>query len=83
MMFLRNSSDGGKQESPSLLVIRTVAVTKNQEPTDLPPLNQVIDPDALDAIIASMGDGEVSFSYAGYKVSVSSSLGVSIEPKNE
>lgn len=72
-------------ESTSERVVRTVAVYSNRSALDLPPLSDVIDPDALDALFAAPAgghprpDGTVEFDYAGYRVTLSSDRSVSLE----
>ena len=51
-------------------VVATVADRADADPTDLPPLYDAIDPDALDAIFRDGRPGRVSFEYAGYEVTV-------------
>ena len=46
--------------TPSVAVIETVAVARNREPTRLEPLYEAVDPDALDALIRSIGDSPVA-----------------------
>ena len=43
----------------STAVVETVAVACDCEPTELDPLYEVVDPDALDAVVRSSGDGPV------------------------
>lgn len=57
---------------PSERVIQAVAVYSNTDPLELPPLGDAVDPDALDACIGRMGDGQIDFRYAGYAVTVHS-----------
>lgn len=66
-------------------VVDAVADEKGVSPTDVrPPLYAVIDPDALDEIVSSMNrfsddsPGHVTFSYAGYEVTVSADGDVSL-----
>jgi len=70
-------------ESASSRVVLAVAEATGTDPADLPPLYEVIDPDALDAVFRSGVDGnqgngeweddrELRFSYAGREVSVRS-----------
>lgn len=68
-----------ERESPSLAVIEAVADREGVDPTDLDrSLFEVIDPDALDAVIRSDAGGRapsplrVTFHYHGYEVTVSS-----------
>lgn len=62
---------------PSATVIRAVANHAGQDPVDLPPLYEVVEPEALDKLFESLPNGvardggEVAFAYAGYRVTVS------------
>ena len=51
-------------------VVATVADRSGTDPIALPPLYDSIDPDALDAIFGDDRPGRVTFSYAGYEVTV-------------
>jgi len=44
----------------STAVVETVADARDREPTGLDPLYQVVDTDALDALVRSSGDGPVA-----------------------
>lgn len=44
----------------------------------LDPLYTVLDPDALNHVVASLADGRVSFDYAGYRVTVDSNGGIEV-----
>lgn len=63
---------------PSLAVVKAVATLTDQDPTDLVPLYDVVDPKALDALFQRTRsgdhrvDGAVSFRYQGYDVTVKS-----------
>lgn len=64
-------------ESPSVRVLEAVAAIRNNDPTDLAPLDEYIDPDALNAIFeptaAKAGThGSLSFSYEGLLVIIHS-----------
>lgn len=52
--------------------MEAVANYSDTDVMDLPPLFYSIDPDALDALIRSMSDGSVSFTYAGQRITVTS-----------
>lgn len=63
-------------EPPLLGVVRAVAAVRGREPTALPPLYDVVDPDALDRLVGGPpgheadGSVRVAFVYAGTTVSV-------------
>ncbi|ELY98677.1 HalOD1 output domain-containing protein [Natrialba asiatica] len=59
--------------SASLAAIETVATAADCDPTELVPLYEVIDPDALDALFGSQSDladpeTRISFGYEGFSV---------------
>ena len=61
----------GREQSASEAVTEVVAVATNTSPTDLPPLYDSIDPDALNDVVRSLGDeGRVVFPYFGCTVAV-------------
>lgn len=56
---------------PSTAVLEAVAAVEGCEPTDLEtPLYECVDPEALDALVASPLQGEVRFSYHGHELVV-------------
>lgn len=56
--------------APSVAVIERVATRENIDPVRLdPPLHDVVDPDALDALCSGL-PVEIAFSYCGYTVTV-------------
>lgn len=59
-------------EAPSEVVVRAVAAIQNNDPIALPTLFEVVDPDALDALVASLegATGCVQFTYCGERVSI-------------
>lgn len=65
-------------------IISAVANAKAVSPLDLPPLYSSIDPDALDAFVASLNDtrgereGAVTFEYDSYEVTVTGNGDVSL-----
>lgn len=59
-------------------VVETVATSRNTEPTDLPLLYEILDPEALDTIVRTMTDGKICFEYAGHAVTVQSDGTVNI-----
>lgn len=60
-------------------VIEEVATTINSDALELPRLYDAVDPDALDALVERMSDGEISFTYAGQVVTVDSAGTVDVE----
>lgn len=72
----------------SVIVVEAVGAAANATVEQLPILYDVIDPDALDALFESATedgdgfDGELSFSYAGYRVTVGSRA-VTVRPAAE
>jgi hypothetical protein len=73
---------------PSTRVVQAVAEASNQSAQELnPTLHDVVDPDALDALMANTGTPvTVSFSYAGFDVRVSGDVegtSISVRPEDE
>jgi hypothetical protein len=62
-------------------VVDAVANEADTDPTELTPLGTVIDPDALDSLVADAEDRDVSvdFEYEGYRVTVGNDRGVTVE----
>ena len=62
--------------SISTIVIRGIATLNGEQPTDIKPLHDVIDPDALDALFQPVSEesterrANVSFPFEGYEVTV-------------
>jgi hypothetical protein len=65
----------------SIRVVRAVARTTNRDQTELPLLYDSVDPEALNTLVSRMSDGEVSFSYAGCEVTVTSDGTVRVEKR--
>lgn len=61
-------------------IVEAIAELEGADPLELsPPLRDSIDPDSLEALLSSADDSlEVTFTYAGYRISVSSGGTVSI-----
>lgn len=69
-------------------IVQQVAEREERDPTELPPLYDVIDPDALNTIIAGTTPSDrkavrVTFTYCGYVVRVNSDNEVRIESSLE
>lgn len=71
---------------PSERVVESVAAAKGVDPVDLhPPLNDVVDLDALDALFSPVGGvpravGRVEFRYDDYVVVVEGDGSVTVDP---
>lgn len=80
---LNESAGDGIYESVSIAVVSAVATHRGTDPTDLPPLYEWIDPDALDALFAPTrrdGDraGRLEFTYDGHTIAVDCSDSMTI-----
>lgn len=70
-----------ERQTVSERVIQTVATASGTDALELPPLWDAIEPDALDTLVAGMADGEVSFAYAGYDVTVTSDETIGLQER--
>lgn len=69
------SSSRVRDESPGTVdvprrILRAVADREGVDTTELPPLYDVVDPDALRTVVETMDAGRVEFHYCGYEVTV-------------
>ena len=66
-------------------MIWRIADAGDVDPIDLPPLADVVDPDALDALFVGDGrsEGTVRFDYCGHAVEVRASGDVRVETADE
>ncbi|QSW97905.1 HalOD1 output domain-containing protein [Haloterrigena alkaliphila] len=72
---LIGSTDSGFDGDVSIAVVTAIAAKRDVEPTELPPLYESIDPDALDALFAPTRPGgprrgRLEFTYDGHQVLV-------------
>ena len=54
-------------------VVETVAEAMDTDPRDLPPLYEVVDPDALDTLFKPVGGRlglKISFEYIGHEITI-------------
>lgn len=73
--------DVGSAEPVYHTVVTAVAAVTGHRPTDLPPLSETLDPDALDTLITGQGsDVQVGFGYGGCAVTVDSTGHVELDP---
>lgn len=63
--------DWTQSDQPSVTIIEAVAAATDRTPTDLPPLQDTLDTDALDTLLnGQSSSATVSFRYADIAVSV-------------
>ncbi|ADB59615.1 hypothetical protein Htur_0718 [Haloterrigena turkmenica DSM 5511] len=77
------STDDGFDGDISIAVVTAIAAKRGVEPTELPPLYESIDPDALDALFAPTRTGgprrgRLEFTYDGHAVVVECGSGLEI-----
>lgn len=76
-----------ESDNISIEIVERVADREGVDPTDLEPLYDVVDPEALETLVDGACDGtiEVEFSYYGYEIVVDGNGTVSIddEPPSE
>lgn len=83
------ASFDGSSETVCQAVVSMVSAISKTNPTELPPLGETIDPDALGAVLysspsnQSQGDVHVTFWYADYEVTVHSYGIVAVRPGEE
>jgi len=66
--------------SVSTSAVMAVADRLGVDPREMDePLHDLVDPDALDTLVASMDDGHVTFTMAGYRVRVRADGRISVE----
>jgi hypothetical protein len=69
-----------RAESLNLAVLFSVAEALDADAESLPPLRDVVDPDALDALVVSPADVAVTFRYAGCLVRVRPAEAILVSP---
>lgn len=81
---VRVQHDFGEDPSVASSVVTAVARANGVDPTELPPLQETVDGDALDALFASSETGpggpKVVIHYAGYLVTVEGDGTVTASP---
>ncbi|MFC4549131.1 MULTISPECIES: HalOD1 output domain-containing protein [Halorussus] len=77
--------DVGDGEPVDVGVVRAVASIRDCKPTELPPLHDSVDPDALDALFPSWrsnrstAESYVTFDYCGYRVTATTAGRIYVE----
>lgn len=84
---LNDNQSTATEPSIAILIHESIAARDGANPSDCPPLFDVIDPDALDKLFAptqagSERHGKMTFQYCGYHVTVSGDRAVSLDPVN-
>lgn len=64
----------------SVKVIQTVADAENASPTELGPLDAVLDADALDRVFRGRNHGSVTFGYRGYTITAQNGVVILQKP---
>lgn len=64
---------------PSTMVVQEIADIKDMAPTELSPLYEAIDPDALNTLFQGKMSGSVTFEYEGYTVTVEENSEVTVQ----
>lgn len=76
----------GPHESVRSAVLRAVSAVTGRDPGSLPPLTEVVDPDALDAVFGPRSTGvprtggHLAFCYSGCRVTIDNGEYLTIEP---
>lgn len=60
------------QQSISHRIIESIAEQEGMDPIDLPPLYDSVDPESLNELIRSTGQGVIAFNYENYRVIINS-----------
>lgn len=68
--------------SVSEAVVKAVAEADDVDPTELPPLYEQVDPDALEKLFQNPSNGVVTVDYHTYTVTVRSDGGVLLESRS-
>ena len=76
----------GENESVSMAVVRAVSAIEDRDPLSLPPLANVLDTDALDALFDARGDGtprpggRLSFVYSNCRLTIDNGEYLTLQP---
>jgi len=66
--------------TPTVGVVQAIAELENTDPMSLPPLYESIDIEAVARICQRLDDGQVTFTYHGYRVTVDDTMEFTVEP---
>ena len=73
----------GPETPIGVAVVRAVSAVENCEPTSLPLLSDVVDPEALDKVCRSDGDPVVAFEFSNSHVTVEAGDAITVLPRTE
>ncbi|MDT3433380.1 HalOD1 output domain-containing protein [Haloarcula sp. 1CSR25-25] len=79
-------SEIGTDESVSMAVVRVVSAVEGRDPLSLPPLANVVDTDALDALFDARYDGtqrtggRLSFVYSKCQITIDNAEFLTLQP---
>lgn len=59
---------GESDRSPSMAIVEAVAEAADVDPTELPPLYEYVDPDAIDDLFANQAGAATGDAYLGFTV---------------
>ncbi|WP_224332643.1 HalOD1 output domain-containing protein [Haloprofundus halobius] len=83
MSVIQESSAKAEAVAPSQVVVERVAASEGVAQTELVPLYEAVDPEALDVLAETGRDGDsalwIEFPYHGYEVTVTSEGAVHID----
>lgn len=73
-----------KEEQVSTALVQEIAAAEGVDPTELPPLYDAIDTDALDALVQQSGaaDVTVEFDYGNYRIHIGGTREITITPSD-
>lgn len=79
----------GPEQSVSVAIVEAVSSTEHSSPESLPPLNETLDPDALDNLVESWNEstarqhGHSLFEYSSSLVTVDDHDSITVESRSE
>ena len=64
-------------------IVNEVARETGRDPVALPPLYEIVDPDALSVVVETLDNGTVAFRYAECEVALRSGEGIDVRPVDQ
>lgn len=81
METLSKRSQSGCDDALIIQIVTTIAEKEQCDPLALPPISDIVDPDALEQVAGGVGVTEISFSYSGYHVRIEDDGHVAVTPE--